>query len=178
MQRWETLPCCFEKEKTIKQMSWWEQHILEVHRYTDMNQLDCVIYLLKSRQFNMKTNTHQGVNNNHKNLKNDYNKLNTPCSHHSSLLVIHTQPKRTSYKWYIHLDSYHCLFGGNAFSISTITICVNTEISKAVMAKNFESVQSIASTIVLAPVILNHAFSYFIEAASMHCNLAIRHSPI
>ena len=64
------------------------------------------------------------------------------------------------------------------FELPPCTICVNTQISKAVMATAFESVQSIAATIMHAPNIMNHAFLYFILTVGMHCKLAIRYSRI
>ena len=62
------------------------------------------------------------------------------------------------------------------FQLSPRTICVNTEISLAVMASVFESVISIATTIMLAAKIMNHAFLYFIETVGMHYKLAFRYS--
>ena len=64
------------------------------------------------------------------------------------------------------------------FQLPPCTICVNTQVSKAVMATAFESVQSIATTILPAARIKNHAFLYFIETLGMHCKLAIMYSPI
>ena len=58
MLRWETLPCCFEKERQpMKQMSGWEEHVLDDNRCTYMKQLACVICLLKKRQFITKQTT-------------------------------------------------------------------------------------------------------------------------
>ena len=57
-------------------------------------------------------------------------------------------------------------------------ICVNTQITKAVMATAFESVQLNATTIMHAPNIMNHAFLYFIKTVGMHCKLALRYYPI
>ena len=64
------------------------------------------------------------------------------------------------------------------FQLPPCTICVNTQISKAVMATVFESVQLIAPNIIPAANIINHAFLYFIVTVGMHCKLAIRYSPI
>ena len=62
-------------------------------------------------------------------------------------------------------------FGGNIFQFTTCTICVNTHISKALMATAFESLKGIANTIVQAAKIINHAFSYFIETVEIFFNL-------
>ena len=61
------------------------------------------------------------------------------------------------------------------FQLPPSTICVNPEISKAVVALAFESAQSISTTIMPAPKIMNHAVLYFIETVGMHCKLAIRY---
>ena len=97
-------------------------------------------------------------------------------------LFTHTQQKRSSDKWYTHLNKYQCLFSGNNFQLPLCTICVNTHISKAVMATAFESVQSIASSILLAAKIKNHAFFVFYQYtwdAFQACNQVFSHpSPL
>ena len=78
----------------------------------------------------------------------------------------------------------HIWIATNLFLVAIVlqlppcTICLNTWISKAVMATAFESVQSIATTIMPAANIINFSFSYFIETVDMCCKLAIRYSPI
>ena len=64
------------------------------------------------------------------------------------------------------------------FQLPQYTICVNTQIAKALMATAFESVQSNSTNIMPAPNIMNHAFLYFIKTVGMHCKLAIRYHPI
>ena len=117
MLRWETLPCSLRKEwQSLKQMSGWEQQILDDNRYTYMKQSE------------HKTNAHQGVDKKFK-KKTKHNNLNTPCNHYSFLLVTHTKQKMTSGNWCIHLDCYLCLFGGNTFWTSTMHhLCKNTDL--------------------------------------------------
>ena len=64
------------------------------------------------------------------------------------------------------------------FQLPPCTICVNTQISKAVMATAFEPVQCIVSTIVPCTRIHNHAFLNFIKTLDMHSKLAICYFPI
>ena len=64
------------------------------------------------------------------------------------------------------------------FQLPSCTLCVNTQISKTVMATAFESVQSIPTTIVTDPKIMYLAFSWFIETIGMECKLAIKYSHI
>ena len=64
------------------------------------------------------------------------------------------------------------------FQLPQCIICVKTQISKAEMASAFVPVKSIATTIVPATRIRNHAFLYFMETVGMHSKLAIRYSPI
>ena len=93
--RCETLPCCFGKEsQPIKQMSEWEQHILYDNSYTYMKQSACVLCLLKKRQLNIKTSTHQGVD---KNCKNESRKeIIIKSTHHAFFALLYWWNKPSS----------------------------------------------------------------------------------
>ena len=89
--------------------------------------------------------------------------LSSSLSVRTYSLMTQTQQKTASHNQYIHLDRYQSPFGGNTFQLPPCTNCVNTEISKAVMAAAFESVQPIAATIVPAPKIMNHTFCILLK---------------
>ena len=183
MLKWESLHCCFcEERQPMKQMKGWE-NILKDNRYTYMKQLACVICFLQKRQFSIITSYHQGVNKNHKTVTCKWIIKNWTC--HAIItffLVTHIKWKRTLNKWYTPLDSYQFFLVTIFFKLSPCTICVNTQISKAVLATAFESDQSIASTILPATRIKNHAFFVF-HPNSWHtfqaCNQVFSHpSPL
>ena len=73
--------------------------------------------------------------------------------------------------------------GAMSYWFLPCTICVNTQISKAVMSTAFESVHCshtfyISCTIMLPVKILQHSFPYFIKTVGIHNKLAIRYSSI
>ena len=77
----------------------------------------------------------------------------------------------------------YVFMGAICFQFSPCTICVNTEISQAVMATAFNSVQcshssSISCTIMLDVKIVQHVLPYFIKTVAMHKKLAIMYSSI
>ena len=57
------------------------------------------------------------------------------------------------------------------FQLTPCTLCVNTQMSKAVIAKALEPVQLIATTILPATRIKNEAFLDFIDTVGMHSKL-------
>ena len=64
------------------------------------------------------------------------------------------------------------------FQLPPCTICVNTQISKAVMATAFEYIQLIATNVMPATNIINPEISYFVETVGIYCKLVMRCSPI
>ena len=73
-------------------------------------------------------------------------------------LLKHTQKIRMSDKWCIYPDNDQCLFHGYIFKLKSCIIHMNTQSAMALMATSFESVQSIATAIMIAWKINDHAF--------------------
>ena len=133
--------------------------------------------LAKKRQLSIEKSSNQGLNKNCKNVR--IEQILTNWIHHAVITLLHwwLTPNRKWFDtsiWIVTNVFLVAIF----FQLPLCTICVNMQISKAVMETAFESVQSITTTNMPAANIMNHAFSYFIETIDMHCKLAIRYSPI
>ena len=133
--------------------------------------------LAKKKQFNIKTNAHQGVNKNCKNIKTK--KILTNLMHTTIITLLyqwHTHNRKglQTQDTFIWIDANLFLMT-KLFQLLPCTICVNTQTSKAMMATAFESVQSIVTTILPAPKFMNHSFSSLIKTVDMHWMGAIRY---